>query len=70
MSASIQEYMQHTAETDAVFPHPYSFENGLMHPGERPGLGANIDEVLPAKYPYQPAYPPINRKLDGTMHSW
>ena len=66
----IQEYMQHTAETDKVFPHSYSYEAGLMHPGEAPGLGVDIDEALAAKYPYQRAYLPINRKLDGTMHSW
>ncbi len=66
----IQEYMRHTAETDAVFPHSYSFENGYMHPGESPGLGVEIDESLAARYPYQRAYLPINRKLDGTLHSW
>jgi mannonate dehydratase len=66
----IQEYMRHTAETDKVFPHTYSFENGLMHPGDAPGLGVDIDEDLATKFPYQRAYLPINRKLDGTMHSW
>jgi len=66
----IQEYMNHSAETDAVFPHAYSFEDGMMHPGEAPGLGVDIDEQLVARYPYQRAYLPINRKLDGTMHSW
>jgi mannonate dehydratase len=66
----IQEYMPHTAETDSVFPHAYSFKDGFMHPGEAPGLGVDIDEALAAKYPYQRAYLPINRKLDGTMHSW
>jgi mannonate dehydratase len=66
----IQEYMPHTAETDAVFPHAYKFEKGYMHPGEAPGLGVNIDEALAERYPYQRAYLPINRKLDGTMHSW
>jgi mannonate dehydratase len=66
----IQEYMRHTAETDKVFPHTYSFENGLMHPGDAPGLGVDINEELAAKFPYQRAYLPINRKLDGTMHSW
>jgi mannonate dehydratase len=25
---------------------------------------------LASKYPYQRAYLPVNRKLDGTMHSW
>ena len=66
----IQEYMRHTEETDKVFPHAYHFQNGSMHPGERPGLGVDIDERLAANYPYQRAYLPINRKLDGTMHNW
>jgi mannonate dehydratase len=66
----IQEYMRHSKETDAVFPHAYSFESGFMHPGEAPGLGVDIDETLAAKYPYERAYLPINRKLDGTVHSW
>jgi mannonate dehydratase len=66
----IQEYMSHTAETDAVFPHAYMFEDGVMHPGETPGIGVDIDEALAARYPYQRAYLPVNRKLDGTMHNW
>ncbi len=40
----VQEYMRHTDETDAVFPHAYSFAEGLMHPGEAPGLGVDIDD--------------------------
>jgi mannonate dehydratase len=66
----VQEYMPHTGETDAVFPHAYSYENGSMHPGEAPGLGVDIDEALAVRYPYQRAYLPINRKMDGTLHSW
>jgi mannonate dehydratase len=66
----IQEYMRHTPETDAVFPHAYRFENGSMHPGDKPGLGVDIDEILAAQYPYERAYLPVNRKLDGTVHSW
>lgn len=66
----IQEYMPHAPETDKVFPHSYSFDHGLMHPGEAPGLGVDINELLAAQYPYQRAYLPVNRKLDGTMHSW
>jgi mannonate dehydratase len=66
----IQEYMRHTDETDKVFPHAYSFQDGFMYPGDRPGLGVDIDEAEAAKYPYQRAYLPINRKLDGTMHNW
>ena len=66
----IQEYMQHHKETDAVFPHSYSFADGMMHPGDAPGLGVDMEETLASKYPYSRAYLPINRKLDGTMHSW
>jgi mannonate dehydratase len=66
----IQEYMRHSPETDAVFPHAYTFEDGTMYPGDKPGLGVDIDEVLAAKYPYERAYLPVNRKLDGSMHSW
>jgi mannonate dehydratase len=66
----IQEYMPHTAETDLVFPHAYRFDNGYMHPGDAPGLGVTIDESQSARYPYRRAYLPVNRKLDGTLHSW
>ena len=66
----IQEYMRHTDETDRVFPHAYTYRDGAMHPSDAPGLGVDIDEALAAKYPYSPAYLPIARKQDGTMHSW
>jgi mannonate dehydratase len=66
----VQEYMRHTAETDAVFPHAYTFEDGYLHPGDQPGLGVDIDEDLAAKHPYSRAYLPINRLEDGTMFDW
>ena len=66
----IQEYMRHTAETDAVFPHEYRFAGGLLHPGQRPGLGVDIDETLAAQYPYARAYLPVNRLEDGSMFNW
>ncbi len=67
----IQEHMPHTAETDAVFPHAYSFNEGFMHPGEAPGHGVDIIETLAAKYPYQRAYLPVNRlQQDGSLWDW
>ncbi|MDB4979561.1 MAG: rspA 2 [Myxococcales bacterium] len=66
----IQEYMRHSAETDAVFPHAYTFANGALYPGDKPGLGVEINETLAAQHPYERAYLPVNRKLDGTVHSW
>ena len=66
----IQEHMAHTAETDAVFPHAYRFDNGYFHPGDAPGLGVDIDEELAARYEYKRAYLPVNRLQDGTLWSW
>jgi mannonate dehydratase len=66
----IQEYMLHTKETDEVFPHSYSFNDGFLHPGDAPGLGVDYDERLAAKFAYERAYLPVNRKLDGTMFNW
>jgi mannonate dehydratase len=66
----VQEYMRHTEDTNRVFPHAYRFEEGFMHPGEAPGLGVEIDEELAARCPYERAYLPVTRLLDGTMHSW
>lgn len=66
----IQEYMRHTPDTDAVFPHAYTFEAGMMHPGDAPGLGVDIDEALASGYQYKRAYLPVNRLEDGTMHNW
>jgi mannonate dehydratase len=66
----IQEHMPHTEETDRVFPHAYSFANGLMHPGDKPGLGVDIDEELAATHAYKRAFLPVNRLEDGTLWSW
>jgi len=63
----VQELMPHTSLTDDVFPHDYRFEDGYLVMDEVPGLGVDIDEALAAKYPYERAYLPINRKLDGTL---
>jgi mannonate dehydratase len=66
----IQEYMRHSPLTDEVFPHAYFFSDGYLHPGEEPGLGIEIHEDLARRYPYEPAYLPVARLEDGTMHDW
>jgi mannonate dehydratase len=66
----IQEYMRHTPETDAVFPHTYRFVDGYLYPGDGPGLGVDLDEELASRHPYVTAYLPVARRLDGTVHSW
>ena len=54
-----------------VFPHAL-FLRGRVSciRATRPGLGVDLDEDLAAKYPYQRAYLPVNRKLDGTLTDW
>jgi mannonate dehydratase len=66
----IQEYMRHGTDTDRVFPHAYRFADGMMHPGDAPGLGVDLDETLASTFPYIPAYLPTARLSDGTVHSW
>ena len=66
----MQEYMGYHAETMNVFKVNYSFNNGLMHPGELPGLGIEIDEEAAKKYPYERAYLPVARLDDGTLWNW
>jgi mannonate dehydratase len=66
----IQEYMKHGALTDGVFEQSFSWNDGMLHPGDKPGIGVelNVDEA--GKYPYQTAYLPYNRLHDGTVHDW
>jgi mannonate dehydratase len=66
----IQEYMRHASETDEVFPHGYYFKDGYLFPGDSPGLGVDLNEELAKSFPYERAYLPVNRKLDGTMFNW
>ena len=66
----IQEYMPHSETTKSVFRTSYRFENGQLHPGETPGLGVELDETAAASFEYQPAYLPVNRLRDGSVHDW
>ncbi len=66
----IQEYMEHSSATNSVFRQGMTFRDGLLHPGEAPGLGVELDEEVAASFPYQPADLPVTRLHDGTMHDW
>ncbi|HEU0257014.1 MAG TPA: D-mannonate dehydratase ManD [Microbacteriaceae bacterium] len=67
----IQEYMKHSEDTLRVFRTSYTFEDGLLNPGEKPGLGVEYDDEAAATFPYAPAYLPVNRlQRDGSMHDW
>ena len=66
----IQEHMPHAALTEEVFTHAYSYAQGMMHPGEAPGHGVEIDETAAARFPYKRSYLPVCRLEDGTLHNW
>ncbi|GHH83506.1 starvation-sensing protein RspA [Streptomyces sulfonofaciens] len=66
----IQEFMQHSARTLEVFRTSYTFTDGLLHPSDTPGLGVELDDEAAAAFPYEPAYLPVNRLQDGTVHDW
>ena len=66
----IQEYMEHSEATNAVFLQNMTFNDGYLHPGEAPGLGVEMDEQAAASFAYQPAYLPVSRLRDGTIHDW
>jgi len=66
----IQEYMRHGERTNAVFRQSFTWKDGLLHPGDAPGLGVELDLDEAGRFPYQTAYLPFNRLADGTVHDW
>ena len=66
----IQEWMKHNSKTNEVFQQSYTWNDGYLHPGDKPGLGVELDLDEAGKYPYVQAYLPFNRLTDGTIHDW
>ncbi len=66
----IQEHMGHAPETYEVFHGTPHLENGMLHPSEAPGLGIEYDDEAAARFPYDPKYLPVARRLDGSVHDW
>src|SRR5690606_38125430 len=66
----LQEYMQHGEKTDQVFEQSFTWSDGMLHPGDKPGLGVELNTDEAGKYPYVQAYLPYNRLADGTVHDW
>lgn len=66
----IQEYMRHAPDTLEVFQTTYTFTDGHLHPGDEPGLGVTYNHAAADRHPYTPAYLPVNRLVDGTVHDW
>ncbi len=66
----IQEFMGYPKQTADVFTTNYRFKEGYFYLDKTPGLGVDIDEKNAEKYPYEKAYLPVNRLLDGTIWDW
>jgi mannonate dehydratase len=66
----IQEYMPHQDPVNDVFKVNYRLTDGFLNVDDTPGIGVDIDEKAAAKYPYEMARLPVNRKMDGTMFNW
>src|SRR3954469_4898450 len=66
----IQEFMGHLEPADEVFRTNWAFHDGLMHPGDAPGLGVDVDEEAAKRFPYDPKCLPVNRRTDGSVHDW
>ena len=66
----IQEHMGHTARTADVFRSEVTYADGMLHPGTSPGLGVEYDDEAAARFPYDPKYLPVARRLDGSVHDW
>ncbi len=66
----IQEFMGYDpAGRSGVRPR-LAFADGYLHPGDAPGLGIEFDEEAAAAHPYDPAYLPVARTLDGAVTNW
>ncbi|MCE0537543.1 D-galactonate dehydratase family protein [Kineosporia rhizophila] len=66
----IQEYMPHVEQTMQVFRTNVTLENGMLDLSDEPGLGVEYDEKAAERYPYDPKYLPVARRLDGSVHDW
>ncbi|POX38921.1 bifunctional D-altronate/D-mannonate dehydratase [Streptomyces sp. Ru73] len=66
----IQEYMEHADETGEVFRSGVTFDDGMLHVSEEPGLGVEYDEKAAERFPYRARYLPVARRLDGSVHDW
>ncbi len=66
----IQEYMPHVAETMQVFRTNVELKDGMLDLSDEPGLGVEYDEKAAERFPYDPKYLPVARRLDGSVHDW
>jgi mannonate dehydratase len=66
----IQEYMAHAPQTMEVFGSGVTLAGGMLDVSDAPGLGVEYDETAAERFPYDPKYLPVARRLDGSVHDW
>lgn len=64
----VQEWTRFPEPAYEVMPGACQMRDGYAYPNEAPGLGLDINEELAARYPYNPAWMPLVRRADGTVH--
>lgn len=67
---AIQEHMGYDPLVSEVFTSHYTFNDGYLHPSDKPGLGVEFDEKAARKFEYKQAYLPVARNLDGSVKDW
>ena len=60
----------HRRNRRACFRTPTRSSAGRCIRATRPASASTSTRRSRRRYPYDPAYLPVNRKLDGTVHSW
>jgi mannonate dehydratase len=66
----VQEMVFFPEQVEEVVTGGPRFKDGYLDVEDRPGLGTDVNEKLAAKYPYERAYLPTARRLDGSVHDW
>jgi len=66
----VQEFTLFPEQVKEVIPGAPEFKDGYLTVSDAPGLGCDINEELAGKYPYQAAYLPTARRLDGSVQDW
>lgn len=64
----VQEWVGFSDQIHEVITGACEMRDGYAYPNEVPGLGLDINEELAAQYPYKPAWMPLVRRADGTVH--
>ncbi|MCZ7644295.1 MAG: D-galactonate dehydratase family protein [Planctomycetota bacterium] len=66
----VQEQVAFSEQVKEVIPGGPALERGFLNVRDVPGLGTDVNEDLAKKHPYKPAYLPVARRADGSVHDW